>query len=87
MLKLGRRPSLHLDAASYLMELLFLYNENLRSVVLSQVGHRTVRCLRQLGGLGVLRGVFRGFSEEARTRGIPSPSLDRFGFVVVIYKA
>ena len=38
---------------------------------------------RQLGDLGVLRGVIRGFSEEARTRGIPSPSFGGFGFVVV----
>jgi len=27
----------------------------------------------QLGGLRVLRGVIHGFSEEARTRGFPSP--------------
>ncbi len=39
---------------------------------------------RQLGDLGILRGVFHGFSEEARTRGFPSPSLGGFGFVVVI---
>ncbi len=38
---------------------------------------------RQLGGLGVLRGVFRGFSEEARTRGFASPSLGGFGFIGV----
>ncbi len=38
----------------------------------------------QLGGLGVLREVFHGFSEEARTRGFPSPSLGGFGFVGVI---
>ncbi len=37
---------------------------------------------RQLGDLGVLRGVILGFSEEARTRGFPSPSLDGFGFIV-----
>jgi len=30
----------------------------------------------------VLRGVILGFSEEARTRGFPSPSLGGFGFVV-----
>ncbi len=36
--------------------------------------------LRQLGDLGVLRGVVRGFSEEAKTRGFPSPSLGGFGF-------
>ncbi len=35
---------------------------------------------RQPGGLGVLREVFHGFSEEARTRGFPSPSLGGFGF-------
>ncbi len=38
---------------------------------------------RQLGGLGVLRGVIRGFSEEARTRGFPSQSFGGFGFVVI----
>ena len=38
--------------------------------------------IRQLGDLGVLRGVIRGFSEEARTRGFPSPPLGGFGFVV-----
>jgi len=38
--------------------------------------------LPQPGGLEVLRGVIRGFSEEARTRGFPSPSLGGFGFVV-----
>ncbi len=37
--------------------------------------------LRQPGDLGVLREVFRGFSEEARTRGVPSPSLGGFGFI------
>ncbi len=41
---------------------------------------------RQLGDLGVLREVFRGFSEEARTRGFPSPSLGGFGFVVAVTK-
>jgi len=35
---------------------------------------------RQPGGLGVLREVFHGFSEEARTRGFPSPSFGGFGF-------
>ncbi len=40
----------------------------------------------QLGGLGVLREAFRGFSEEARTRGFPSPSFGGFGFIVVIAK-
>ncbi len=34
---------------------------------------------RQLGDLGVLRGVILGFSEEARTRGFPSPSFGGFG--------
>jgi len=38
---------------------------------------------RQLGGLGVLRGVILGFSEEAKTRGFPSPSFGGFGFVVI----
>ena len=41
------------------------------------------RMRRQPGDLGVLREVFHGFSEEARTRCFPSPSLDGFGFVVV----
>ena len=36
--------------------------------------------LRQPGDLGVLREVFHGFSEEARTRGFPSPSFGGFGF-------
>ncbi len=39
--------------------------------------------VRQPGGLGVLRGVVRGFSEEARTRGFPSPPLGGFGFIGV----
>ncbi len=37
---------------------------------------------RQLGGLGVLRGVILGFSEEAETRGFPCPPLGGFGFVI-----
>jgi hypothetical protein len=41
---------------------------------------------RQLGGLGVLRGVIHGFSEEARTRGFPSPSFDGFGFTIYIVR-
>ncbi len=40
--------------------------------------------IRQLSDLGVLRGVVRGFSEEAMTRGFPSPLFGGFGFVVVI---
>ena len=36
---------------------------------------------RQLGDLGVLRGVNNGFSEEARTRGFASLTLVRFAFV------
>ncbi len=43
-----------------------------------------VQVWRQPGGLGVLREVFHGFSEEARTRGFPPPSLGGFGFVGVI---
>ncbi len=35
----------------------------------------------QLGDLGVLQGVVRGFSEEARIRGFPFPSFGGFGFV------
>ncbi len=42
---------------------------------------------RQLGDLGVLRGVIRGFSKEARTRGFPSPSFGGFGFVVPVVQA
>ena len=37
--------------------------------------------IRQPGDLGVLREVFHGFSEEARTCGFPSPSLGGFGFI------
>jgi len=37
---------------------------------------------RQLGDLGVLRGVVLSFSEEARARGFPSPSFGEFGFFV-----
>jgi hypothetical protein len=36
---------------------------------------------RQPGDLRVLREVFRGFSEEARTRGFASLPFDRFAFV------
>jgi hypothetical protein len=36
---------------------------------------------RQPGGLGVLRGVIHGFSEEARTRGFASPALAGFAFI------
>ena len=39
--------------------------------------------MRQPGDLGVLREVFHGFSEEARTRGFPSPPFGGFGFVGV----
>jgi hypothetical protein len=35
------------------------------------------------GDLGVLRGVVHGFSEEAKTRGFPSPSLGGFGYIVL----
>ena len=35
------------------------------------------------GDLRVLREVFRGFSEEARTRGLPSPSFGGFGLIGV----
>ena len=52
-----RRQSLHLDAASYLTELLFFSNEHVRDVLLSELEIRTIRCLRQLGGLGVRRRV------------------------------
>ncbi len=43
-----------------------------------------VQVWRQLGGLGVLRGVVEGVAEEARTRGFPSPSFDGFGFIDTI---
>ncbi len=43
----------------------------------------SLRTLLQLGDLGVLRGVFHGFSEEAKTLGFPSPSFGGFGFVLV----
>jgi hypothetical protein len=43
--------------------------------------------LRRPGDLGVLREVFHGFSEEARTRGIASPALAGFAFVRVIMKS
>ncbi len=42
---------------------------------------------RQLGDLGVLRGVILGFSEEARTRGFASLALARFAFIVACYTA
>ena len=48
-----RKQSLHLAAASYLIESYYFSYENLRSVVLSQVGHPTIQCRRQLGGLAV----------------------------------
>ncbi len=43
------------------------------------------RMRRQPGDLGVLRGVILGISEEARTRGFPSPSFGGFGIVVVTF--
>ncbi len=42
-----------------------------------------VQVRRQPGDLRVLRGVIRGFSEDARTRGFPSPPFGEFGFVGV----
>ncbi len=42
-----------------------------------------VQVRRQPGDLRVLRGVIRGFSEEARTRGFPSPPFGGFGFIGV----
>ena len=39
---------------------------------------------RQLGGLGVLREVVHGFSEEARTRGFASLTFVRLAFVEAI---
>ena len=37
--------------------------------------------LRQSGGLGILRGVIHGFSEEARTRDVASLTFVRFAFI------
>jgi hypothetical protein len=42
-----------------------------------------VQVRRQPGDLRVLRGVIRGFSEEARTRGFPSPPFGGFGYIGV----
>ncbi len=42
-----------------------------------------IQRLNQPGDLRVLRGVIHGFSEEARTRGFPSPPFGGFGFVGV----
>jgi hypothetical protein len=39
----------------------------------------------QPGDLWVLREVFHGFSEEARTRGFPSPPFGGFGFIGISY--
>ncbi len=39
--------------------------------------------LCQLGELRNLREISHGFSEEARPRSLPSPSIGGFGFVVV----
>jgi hypothetical protein len=41
----------------------------------------TIWSTRQLGDLGVLRGVVNRFSEEARTRGIASLVFTRFAFI------
>ncbi len=41
--------------------------------------------LWQLGGLGSFGESFHGFSEEARTRGFPSPAFGGFGFVEINY--
>jgi hypothetical protein len=37
---------------------------------------------RQLGDLGVFRGVTDGVAEEARTHGFPCLAFARFGFIV-----
>ena len=42
-----------------------------------------LKTLRQPDYLGILREVLDAFSEEARTRGLPFPSLGGFSFVVV----
>ncbi len=46
----------------------------------------SLRPVRQLGGLRVLREAFHDFSEEARTRGFPSPPFGGFGYIVVVTK-
>jgi hypothetical protein len=43
--------------------------------------HAALLIWRQPGDLGVLRGVFDGFSEEARTRGFASLTLVSFAFL------
>ncbi len=40
--------------------------------------------LRQLGGLGSFGGVILDTSEDARTRGFPSPSFGGFGFISLV---
>ncbi len=52
-----------------------------------KVDRRLDQLSRQPGDLGVLRGVFDGFSEEARTRGFASPALAGFAFVKKIMNA
>ena len=53
--------------------------------VVSGIGirRRDRQTTQQPSDLGVLRGVIHGFSEEARTRGFPSPPLDGFGFTSI----
>ena len=46
-------------------------------------GNALALLVRQLGDLRILRDVILGFSEEAKTRGFPSPSLGGFGFIRV----
>ena len=38
-------------------------------------------------GLRAHRGIVRGFAEETRTRGFPSPTFGGFDFVVACYAA
>jgi hypothetical protein len=49
--------------------------------LLTQEKHMGYRRKRQPGDLGVLRGVAGGVAEEARTRGFPSLSFGRVGFI------
>ncbi len=43
-----------------------------------------IETLRQPSRLRILREVVRGFSEEARIRGFPSPPFGGFGFIGVV---
>ncbi len=70
------RPNVRIDATSRVDTTLLITIHLF--IALLQFSHW------QLGGLRVLRGVIHGFSEEARTRGFPSPSFGGFGFSGVL---